>query len=53
MAGSSTSAPARVGSIWVPHFDVARETGGEIIRGAYVAETFTVTVKNDYLVVDL
>ncbi len=42
--------PARVR---VPHFDVACETGGEIIRGAYVAETFTVAVENDYLLVDL
>jgi nitrite reductase/ring-hydroxylating ferredoxin subunit len=47
--GQSCVDPARG---WAPHFDVACETGGEIIRGAY-AETFTVTVENAYLAVDL
>ena len=50
----------RTGQSWcdpktvrVPRFAVARETGGEIVKGPYVAETFPVAVENDYLVVEM
>jgi len=50
----------RTGQSWcdprkvrVPRFDVARETGAEIVKGPYVAETFPVMIEHDYLVVDM
>lgn len=50
----------RTGQSWidpvktrVPRFDVARETGGDIVKGPYVAETFVVTVEDEYLVIEM
>jgi nitrite reductase/ring-hydroxylating ferredoxin subunit len=50
----------RTGQSWcdpekvrVPRFDVARETGADIVKGPYIAETFPVAVENDYLVVEI
>ena len=50
----------RTGQSWcdpqkvrVPRFDVASQAGAEIVKGPYIAETFAVTVENDYLVVEL
>jgi 3-phenylpropionate/trans-cinnamate dioxygenase ferredoxin subunit len=50
----------RTGQSWcdpekvrVPRFAVARETGQEIVKGPYIAETFPVAVEDDYLVVEI
>jgi 3-phenylpropionate/trans-cinnamate dioxygenase ferredoxin subunit len=50
----------RTGQSWVdpdkvrvPRFDVAREAGRDIVKGPYVAETFAVTVEDDYLIVEM
>jgi len=50
----------RTGQSWVdpekirvPRFAVAREAGGDIVQGPYLAETFPVMVEDDYLVVEM
>jgi 3-phenylpropionate/trans-cinnamate dioxygenase ferredoxin subunit len=35
------------------NFKVQVEQGAELVKGPYVAETFAVTVEEDYLVIDL
>ena len=35
------------------NFKVEVEPGAELVKGPYVAETFAVTVEEDYLVIDL
>jgi 3-phenylpropionate/trans-cinnamate dioxygenase ferredoxin subunit len=35
------------------NFKVQVEPGSELVKGPYVAETFPVTVEEDYLVIDL
>jgi 3-phenylpropionate/trans-cinnamate dioxygenase ferredoxin subunit len=35
------------------NFKVQVEPGTELVKGPYVAETFAVTVEDDYLVIDL
>jgi hypothetical protein len=35
------------------HFDVTVEPGSQLLKGPYIAETFPVTVEEDYLVIDL
>jgi len=37
----------------VRKFNVSVEHGNELVKGPYVAETFSVTVEQDYVVVDL
>jgi nitrite reductase/ring-hydroxylating ferredoxin subunit len=50
----------RTGQSWCdPHstrarqFAVTIESGAELVKGPYVAETFTVSVEEDYLVIEL
>jgi len=37
----------------VPRFAVAVEPGEDIVKGPYIAETFSVSIENDYLVVEM
>ena len=54
--GSSTSAPASPGAIptrcKARRFGVSVEKGAKLVEGPYVAETFRVSVENDYVVVE-
>ena len=38
---------------YVKQFAIAVEPGAEILKGPYVAETFPVTVEDDYVIVEL
>ncbi|MBO0765791.1 MAG: Rieske (2Fe-2S) protein [Hyphomicrobiaceae bacterium] len=40
-------------SVKARNFKVQVEPGSELVKGPYVAETFPVTVEEDYLVIDL
>lgn len=40
-------------SVRARHFHVSVEPGLELLKGPYVAETFNVSVEEDYLVIDL
>jgi 3-phenylpropionate/trans-cinnamate dioxygenase ferredoxin subunit len=40
-------------SVKARKFKVEVETGSKLVKGPYVAETFPVTVEEDYLVIDL
>jgi 3-phenylpropionate/trans-cinnamate dioxygenase ferredoxin subunit len=48
--GQSWCDPAHT---WVRRFAVAVEPGQTLVKGPYVAETFSVSVDQDYLVVEL
>jgi nitrite reductase/ring-hydroxylating ferredoxin subunit len=50
----------RTGQSWcdpdnlkIRQFKVAVEAGEELVKGPYVAETFPVTVEQDYIIIDL
>jgi hypothetical protein len=58
MAGSTISARASCGwcdpkSVRARQFEVTVEPGSQLLKGPYVAETFPVSVEEDYLVIDL
>jgi nitrite reductase/ring-hydroxylating ferredoxin subunit len=38
---------------YVKQYAVAIEPGAEILKGPYIAETFPVTVENDYVIVEM
>ena len=40
-------------SVWARHFHVSVEPGSQLLKGPYAAETFQVSVEEDYLVIDL
>ena len=40
-------------SVWVRRFEVKVEPGEQLAKGPYVAETFPVSIEDDYLVVEL
>ena len=48
--GKSTFEPEKIRAT---QYDVATKTGSEIIQGSYEAETFDVTVEDNYIVIDL
>jgi nitrite reductase/ring-hydroxylating ferredoxin subunit len=49
MATGQSYAP---GDPHVKSYDVAVEPGGELVKGPYVAETFAVTVEEEYVVLE-
>ena len=40
-------------SVWVRRFEVTVQPGEQLAKGPYVAETFPVSIEDDYLVVEL
>jgi nitrite reductase/ring-hydroxylating ferredoxin subunit len=40
-------------SVWVRRFEVTVQPGEQLSKGPYVAETFPVSIEDDYLVVEL
>ena len=40
-------------SVWVRRFEVTVQPGEQLARGPYVAETFPVSIEDEYLVVEL
>ena len=48
--GQSFCDPARIRAM---HFDVEVEPGAELVKGPYVAETFPVTVEEQYVVIEV
>ena len=55
--GNSTCAPAARGAtpsaLRARNYAVSVEPGARVVEGPYVAETFPVTVENDYVVVEV